>query len=97
MRALVTGASGFVGAAVARALLARSWETRCLVRVGSNRRNLEGLPVETAVGDLTDIASLERALGGCQALFHVAADYRLGVRDADALYRNNVEGTRNIL
>jgi len=97
MKALVTGASGFVGAAVARALLARGWQVRCLARSGSNRRNLEGLAVELAVGDLLDEASLERALEGREALFHVAADYRLGAPDPERLYRTNVEGTRTIL
>ncbi len=97
MKALVTGASGFVGSAVARALAARSWEVRCLVRGSSNRRNLQDIPGEAVLGDLTDSASLERALAGCQALFHVAADYRLGVADPRHLYQVNVEGTRNIL
>ncbi|MGH8259078.1 MAG: hopanoid-associated sugar epimerase, partial [Steroidobacteraceae bacterium] len=73
------------------------WEARCLVRASSSRRNLYGLSVQTVLGDLSDLASLERALAGCDALFHVAADYRLGVRDPGELYRVNVEGTRNIL
>ncbi|HEY2590157.1 MAG TPA: hopanoid-associated sugar epimerase [Steroidobacteraceae bacterium] len=97
MKALVTGASGFVGAAVTRTLLARGWETRCLVRAASSRRNLEGLRVEAVIGDLTDASSLDRALERCDALFHVAADYRLGVRDPSEIYRANVEGTRNVL
>jgi dihydroflavonol-4-reductase len=97
MKALVTGATGFVGAAVARALLAAQWEVRVLARKGSDRRNLKGLPVEVEEGDLTDVSSLERAAAGCPALFHVAADYRLGARDPSQLYEANVEGTRNIL
>jgi dihydroflavonol-4-reductase len=97
MRALVTGASGFVGAAVARALLERGWEVRCLVRESSSRRNLQGLSVEAVCGDLSDEGSLERALAGCEALFHAAADYRLGVPDPERLYGTNVGGTRNIL
>jgi dihydroflavonol-4-reductase len=97
MRALVTGGTGFVGAAVARALLQADWQVRTLVRKGSDRRNLEHLAVEIVAGDLADSASLERALADCQALFHVAADYRLGAREPAQLYRTNVEGTRNIL
>ena len=70
---------------------------RALARAGSDRSNLESLPLEIAVGDLNDPASLEPAIADCRALFHVAADYRLGARDPQQLYRTNVEGTRNIL
>ena len=97
MRALVTGATGFVGSAVARALVNAGWQVRVLVRSGSDRGNLQGLAVEIAVGDLADRASLDRAIADCAALFHVAADYRLGARDPAQLYRTNVEGTRSIL
>jgi dihydroflavonol-4-reductase len=97
MRALVTGASGFVGAAVARALLAAGWQVRVLLRAQSSRRNLQGLAVEPVLGDLAEAGSLERALQGCEALFHVAADYRLWTTDPQALYRSNVDGTRNII
>jgi dihydroflavonol-4-reductase len=97
MSVLVTGATGFVGSAVARALVHCGSQVRVLVRSGSDRGNLQGLPVQIAVGDLTDRASLERALAGCTALYHVAADYRLGAREPAQLYRNNVDGTRNIL
>lgn len=97
MKALVTGATGFVGAAVAKALSAAGWEVRVLVRSGSNRSNLQQLEADVAEGDLADVAALERALEGCAGLFHVAADYRLGARDPAPLYRTNVEGTRNIL
>ena len=97
MRALVTGATGFVGAAVARALLRESWQVRALVRGGSERGNLQHLALEIAVGDLSDRPSLDRALAGCGVLFHVAADYRLGAPDPRQLYSTNVEGTRNIL
>jgi dihydroflavonol-4-reductase len=97
MRALVTGASGFVGAAVARALVDAGWEVRALVRPASDRTNLQNLPVAIAVGDLTVESSLAHALTGCEALFHVAADYRLGAPNPSQLYRTNVEGTRNLL
>jgi dihydroflavonol-4-reductase len=97
MRALVTGATGFVGAAVARALLADGWQVRVLARPGSDRSNLAGLPVELAEGDLTKPATLAPAVADCTGLFHVAADYRLGARDPEQLYRSNVDGTRNIL
>jgi dihydroflavonol-4-reductase len=97
MKALVTGATGFVGAAVARALLRSGWQVRALVRPTSNRSNTEGLALEAVVGDLTDAASLERALQGCEALFHVAAEYSLWTREPQRLYRNNVEGTRTLL
>ena len=97
MRALVTGATGFVGAAVARALVSAGWQVRALVREGSDRSNLKGLPLELAVGNLQDAASLDAALPECGALFHVAADYRLGARDFEELYRTNVEGTNNLL
>lgn len=97
MRALVTGATGFVGAAVVRALVSSGWSVRALVRSTSSRINVQGLAIEIAVGDLTDRASLGTALADCTALFHVAADYRLGTRDPALLYRNNVDGTANVL
>src|SRR4029077_4679805 len=77
MMALVTGATGFVGSAVARALVGAGWQVRALVRAGSDRRNLQQLPIDIAAGDLADGSSLDCALAGCQALFHLAADYRL--------------------
>jgi dihydroflavonol-4-reductase len=70
---------------------------RALARATSDRRNLRQLPIEPATGDLHDPASLDKALTGCDALFHVAADYRLGAADPQQLYRTNVEGTRNLL
>ena len=97
MKALVTGATGFVGAAVARALDAAGWQVRVLARSGSNRSNLQSPAWDVAEGDLADSKSLERALEGCTGLFHLAADYRLGARDPTQLYRTNVEGTRRIL
>ena len=94
---LVTGGTGFVGAHVVRALLARGGAVRCLVRPGSRRDNLAGLDVEIAEGDLTDPASLAAALSGASRLFHCAADYRLWARDPRDLARVNVEGTENVL
>jgi dihydroflavonol-4-reductase len=96
-KALVTGATGFVGAAVARALLAEGWQVRALVRAGSDRRNVATLAVEQVVGDLTDGASVERALAGCEAAFHVAADYRLWAPRPEELYRTNVDATGHLL
>lgn len=95
--ALVTGATGFVGSAVARALLAEGHRVKALVRPNSDRRNLAGLDAEPVTGDLDDPASLAPALKGCTALFHVAADYRLWVRDPQAMLRTNVTGTAAIL
>jgi dihydroflavonol-4-reductase len=97
MITLLTGATGFVGSAVARTLLARGHRLRLLVRPGSDRSNLQGLDAELAQGDLTDAASLARAVEGCRYLFHVAADYRLWVPDPDAMMRANVEGSRSLL
>ena len=97
MKAFVTGATGFVGAAVALALRRAGWEVRALVRRPSGQERLRAMGADIVAGDLADGAGLERALGGCDALFHVAADYRLGARDPDTLYRTNVDGTRNLL
>jgi dihydroflavonol-4-reductase len=97
MKVLITGASGFVGAAVLRRLLAQGHAARALVRPSSPRANLDGLDVEVVEGDLTDPASLIRAVRGCEALYHVAADYRLWTRNPDELYQSNVTGTRHIL
>ncbi len=97
MPTLVTGGTGFVGAAVTRALLARGEAVRCLARPGGDRRNLAGLDVEVADGDLTDPASLERAARGADALYHVAADYRLWIPDPAAMERVNVDGALNVI
>jgi dihydroflavonol-4-reductase len=98
-RVLVTGASGFVGSAVAKALTGRGVPVRVLVRSTSNRRNLSDLSdgVEIATGSLEDPESLRAALAGCKALFHVAADYRIWVPDPEAMMRTNVEGTRSLM
>jgi dihydroflavonol-4-reductase len=97
MLAFVTGATGFLGSHVARALAAQGAQLRLLVRSTSDLRNIEDLNAERAQGDLRDSASIERALAGCEAVFHVAADYRLWVRDPEQMYRSNVEGTRALL
>src|SRR6201993_1281730 len=97
MLAFVTGATGFLGSHVARVLADQGADLRLLVRATSNLRNLEGLKAETALGDLRDAGSLEKAMSGCDAVFHVAADYRLWVQDPEEMYRSNVEGTRAIL
>lgn len=97
MTTLVTGASGFVGSAVARQLLAQGHEVRALVRPGGDRRNLQGLALSLVEGDLGDPDSLRRAVAGCQWLFHIAADYRLWVPDPQAMLRVNVAGTETLL
>ena len=96
-KVLVTGASGFIGAAVVRSLLARGERVRVLLRPASDRRNIEGLAVETSLGSLEDPDSLAAAVAGCRFLFHVAADYRLWVPDPEAMYRTNVEGTEQLM
>ena len=93
---LVTGGTGFVGAHLVRALLARGRAVRCLVRRGSRRDNLEGLDVEIAFGDVRDRVSLARALGGVATLYHCAADYRLWAKDPEELNSVNVAGTQNV-
>ncbi len=97
MRTLVTGATGFVGTAVARQLLAAGHTLRALAREGSDRRNLADLDIEIALGDLRDPDSLDAAVSGCEAVFHVAADYRLWTRDPASLYASNVDGTLNLM
>jgi dihydroflavonol-4-reductase len=97
MTTLVTGATGFVGSAVARALAARGHALRLLTRPTSDRRNLAGVDAEVVVGDLTDPASLARAAAGCRYVFHVAADYRFWVPDPEAMLRTNVAGSLAML
>ena len=94
---LVTGAAGFVGAAVARAFAAAGYRVRALVRASSPRTNLAGLDAEIVTGDLRDRASLDAALAGCAGLVHVAADYRLWARDPEEIVRNNAGGTANVM
>jgi dihydroflavonol-4-reductase len=97
MLALVTGATGFVGSHVARVLAEQGADLRLLVRSSSDPKNIEGLNAERVTGDLRDPASVEKAMAGCDVVFHVAADYRLWVRDPGQMYGSNVEGTRAIL
>jgi dihydroflavonol-4-reductase len=97
MQAFVTGATGFLGSHVARVLCEQGAKLRLLVRATSNLKNLQGLPAETVTGDLRDPGSLEKAMAGCDTVFHVAADYRLWVRDPQEMYSSNVEGTRALL
>lgn len=96
-RVLVSGANGFVGSAVVRALLRRGYPVRALARASSDTTNLEGLDVEIVRGDLLDSPSLEHALENCEGLFHVAANYRLWARDPREIRMPNVRGTHNIL
>lgn len=97
MLAFITGATGFVGSHVARVLAENGADLRLLVRRSSDLRNIQELKAEQATGDLRDAASLKKAMAGCEVVFHVAADYRLWVRDPEEMYRSNVEGTRAIL
>src|SRR3954447_9425167 len=97
MRIFLTGATGFVGHHVAMALAAQGADLRMLVRKSSKVANLEGIPGDTFVGDLADPESLKSGLAGCDAVVHVAADYRLWIRDPQSMYRANVDGTRELL
>jgi dihydroflavonol-4-reductase len=97
MKVFVTGATGFVGHHVASELAAQGAQLRLLVRKSSNLANLEGIAGETHIGDLSDPESIKPALEGCDALMHVAADYRLWIPDPKAMYRANVDGTRDLL
>jgi len=97
MKALVTGATGFVGSHVARFLAGQGAELRLLVRPTSLTANLEGIAAERVTGDLREPESLRKAIAGCEAVFHVAADYRLWTREPHEMYRSNVEGTRNVI
>lgn len=97
MKIFLTGATGFVGHHVAKALAAQGAELRLLVRKTSNLKNLEGIDGETVVGDLARPETYTSSLAGCDAVMHVAADYRLWIRDPDTMYRINVDGTRELL
>lgn len=95
--ALVTGANGFVGCHVVRALRARGVAVCALVREGANLRALEGVDCELRRGDLRDCGAIEAAVRGCDEVYHVAADYRLWLLDPAPMYAVNVEGTKNVL
>jgi dihydroflavonol-4-reductase len=97
MRALVTGGTGFVGAAVVRELLKEGAGVSCLVRSTSDLRNLAGLDVTLVQGDLADKASLQQVMTGCQSLYHVAAFYSTRPEDAQRMFEVNVDGTRQVL
>ncbi len=97
MKVLVTGATGFIGGNLTRALLHKGYEVRTLVRPQSDRRNLQGLDLEVFIGDLTDVPSLESALKDCEGLFHVAAAYTFWSANPKSVYDSNVTGTENIL
>jgi len=97
MKVLVTGATGFVGGAVARALVKRGIDVRVMARAGSDLQNLQGVPHELVEGDLRDQTSLRKALTGCRQLYHVAAHYALWAKDPSIFYDVNVTGTKNLL
>ncbi|MGB5583460.1 MAG: hopanoid-associated sugar epimerase [Gammaproteobacteria bacterium] len=97
MTTLVTGATGFVGSALVRCLLNAGHQVRVMVRSTSARANIQGLDVEIVTGDLAEPDSLQNAVKACDSLFHVAADYRLWVRNSSELYRVNVEGTTALM
>jgi len=97
MKAFITGATGFVGSHVARALAAEGADLRLLARPTSRRENIADLRADVVMGDLREPDSLKKAMSGCDFVFHVAADYRLWVRDPEEMYRANVEGTRAII
>ena len=94
---LVTGASGFVGSAVARALVARGDDVRVLLREQSPRKNIEGIDCRVVIGDMRDAKSMTRAMDGVRHVFHVAADYRLWAKDPMEIVRNNLEGARAVM
>jgi dihydroflavonol-4-reductase len=97
MTILITGATGYIGSAVARELVRQGEDIRCLVRNTSSLRNLDGLRLEVFCGDMTDIDSLRRAVKDCDRVYHLAALYAIWLRDANLMYRVNEDGTRNVM
>jgi len=97
MKALVTGATGFIGGHVARALIAKGFQVRGLARLGSPTHHLKSLDIEWMHGDLRDVDSLKRAMSGCHILFHIAAAYAFWVPDPTVIYDTNVQGTKTLL
>jgi len=97
MKVFVTGATGFVGSHIAQLLCTQGADLRLLVRSNSRMENIADLKADRVVGDLRDPDSLKKAMAGCEFVFHVAADYRLWVRDPEEMYQCNVEGTQAIL
>jgi len=93
----VTGASGFIGSAVVRALLGSGFAVRALVRPSSPRTNLDGLQIEIAEGDMRDPEVVGRAATGARYVLHIAADYRLWARNPQQIMHNNIEGTRVVM
>ena len=97
MKVAVTGATGFIGHHVARLLREEGCDVRALVRRGSDVSSLRALDIEPVIGDVTDPASVRNAFKGCRQIYHLAADYRLWVKDPKAMYDINVGGTRNVM
>ena len=97
MKALITGATGFLGSAVLRLLVNEGYDVRVLVRENANMRNLEKFNVKVIRGDLQNTDSLKTAVHSCDQVFHVAADYRLWVPDPEQMYKTNIDGTRNLI
>lgn len=97
MRVLITGATGFIGGNLARSLRSRGYEVRALVRPGSSTLTIDGAGVDTVPGDILDRESVQRAMQGCQGVFHCAAAYTFWSRNPAEVYRTNVEGTRVVL
>ncbi|MDJ0818345.1 MAG: NAD-dependent epimerase/dehydratase family protein, partial [Desulfobacterales bacterium] len=97
MTILITGATGYIGSAVARKLAREGEDIRCLVRNSGSLRNLDGLRLEVFCGDITDLDSLRRAVKGCDRVYHLAALYAIWLRDANLMYRVNEDGTRNVM